>query len=184
MSRTSMGGALFALDPGRGSGHTGQHRACPWGFRVPGRATQPPPGKRARVRCVWRKNLLTVSSRPVFSRPARVFLAADGALRVSCHELMAVVGAEALFFRSNTFILVCFSWLSPTKPWMELLAHSRACSSPAALFIVSFWELFPRQTFSHVGSSHGPLIGKRLVAILHPESEVGFCSVSSQKPLL
>jgi hypothetical protein len=131
---------------------------------------------------VWHKNL--VPGRPVFSRPARIFLATDGTLRVSCHESMAVTVAEVLFFRSNTFILVYFSWFSSTKPWMVLLTYSSAYSSSAACFIVSFWELILHQDFSHMGSSHGSLIGKRLVAIMYPESEVGFCPVSSQKPLL
>jgi len=49
------------------------------------------------------------------------------------------------------------------------------------LSIVIFWELISHQTSSHLGSSYGALIGKRLVATMNPESEVGF-ALSHLKP--
>ena len=43
-----------------------------------------------------------------------------------------------------------------------------------ALLTYSPTYLIPRHTFSHMGSSHGVLIGKRLVGNMNIESEVRF----------
>ena len=58
---------------------------------------------------------------------------------------------------------------------MALLTYSSTYSSSDSLFLVTFWDLILCQTSSHVGSSHGVLIGKRLVGNMNIESEVRFC---------
>jgi hypothetical protein len=58
---------------------------------------------------------------------------------------------------------------------MALLTYSPTYSSSDSLFLVIFWDLILCQTFSHMGSSHGVLIGKRLVGNMNIESEVRFC---------
>ena len=105
------------------------HCLAPGGHMTIGRlcSTPSPPGKRARAGCTWTINPFT--GRPVFSRPARIFMATGGTQWGSYPGSVALAVGEVLFCRLNKFTLVYFSL--PAKPWMELLACSSACSSSA-----------------------------------------------------
>ena len=66
---------------------------------------------------------------------------------------------------------------------MALLTYSSTYSSSDSLSLVTFWDLILCQTSAYMGSSHGVLIGKRLVGNMNIESEVRSLPTFSPPPL-
>jgi hypothetical protein len=123
-----------------------------------------------------------VNGRPVFFSTARIFMAISGTQRGSYRYPGSVaLAVEVLFCRLKKFTLVYYSPLA--NPWMVLLAYSSAYSASPSLFLVRFRELILCQSSLYLGSSHGALIGKRLVGNMTPESEVRFGPNSTSSPL-
>jgi hypothetical protein len=78
-------------------------------------------GKRAQARCLWPGHL--ASGLFLFSRPARIFPATDGRLRLFRHGATVGAVAEVFFFRLNKFTRVYFSFLSFTRTGSPLCAQ-------------------------------------------------------------